>query len=684
MFVKQKELVAENFTIQLINQATNQPVYTKAITNYTGGLLQLALDSTIKSKSDSGTMFYLKINVPQLKALGEEKIFPTEGKLTITDVRSIFKGQLGEENASKKHTMVDYDKISWFYANTTGIKPDEELTIEIWQALTAKESFLGRDDKMKHTLKAKVDDSGVLKAKIEWNKIQKIKDTRQIYIQVKDKDGNTLYDADGNYNEAKVTLVYTPTIIKMAENKSMVKVASGTSVNSTTCVCKKDDLIWGNKVSCEFRKKVVAISKSLGLPQEKNEGANWLMAVMALETEYTFSPTAGSFKSNPDDNREGGFVGLIQFGKGASIDIDIKRSELMKMTAEKQLDYVEKYFNLKTFKGLLVNKTALYLAVNYPNSCKHASEKNYVVYDSTKSAYDSNPMFKKEKDESYIDEKGKKKYYKGKEGKSYVWEFEEAINEIAKLGESKKSKKFSCGFGNTPINAKDIITYRIYSNGKIEKHIPKVIKEEYKTMYKYVYHDAKKIEHDLGVGDFKRIKNTHGASYGGETVDLIDIKHFESYSKGDVKYKIMKWNSGGGNRYYLNDKTLASFLGSLLNCGFEDIVFNGFSNSKGGAGVSKTHFNGFNGDLRYLCTDKSGSNLHLDVDSKKDGIYGWKDMDKERMIKLVNALHLFGWKKFYSWKFNDELLPHSTQLDHHNHHLHMYSYEPNFEEINEK
>ncbi|WP_309610127.1 hypothetical protein, partial [Flavobacterium sp.] len=211
MFVKQKELIDEDFVVDLVSQADNKPALSKTVAKYNGGLLPIALDSSIKSKSAGATSFYLKINAPHLKAIGEDTVFPKGGRLEITDVRSIFKGQLGEENASQKHTMVDYDKISWFYANTTGIKPDEELTIEIWQALTAKESFLGRDDKMKHTLKAKVDDSGVLKAKIEWNKIQKIKDTRQIYIQVKDKDGNTLYDADGKYNEAKVTLVYTPT-----------------------------------------------------------------------------------------------------------------------------------------------------------------------------------------------------------------------------------------------------------------------------------------------------------------------------------------------------------------------------------------------------------------------------------------------------------------------------------------
>jgi hypothetical protein len=45
------------------------------------------------------------------------------------------------------------------------------------------------------------------------------------------------------------------------------------------------------------------------------------------------------------------------------------------------------------------------------------------------------------------------------------------------------------GDKHKPVSAKDIITYHIYSGGKIEKHIPKEIKAEYEKKYKYVYHD---------------------------------------------------------------------------------------------------------------------------------------------------------------------------------------------------
>ncbi|SSZ46365.1 hypothetical protein [Bergeyella zoohelcum] len=56
-----------------------------------------------------------------------------------------------------------------------------------------------------------------------------------------------------------------------------------------SCVCKQYDLVWGNKVSCEFRKKVVEICTELWGENRKIEMANGLVAVMNVET-------AGSFK----------------------------------------------------------------------------------------------------------------------------------------------------------------------------------------------------------------------------------------------------------------------------------------------------------------------------------------------------------------------------------------------------
>ncbi|GGX17585.1 transglycosylase SLT domain-containing protein [Aquimarina muelleri] len=107
-----------------------------------------------------------------------------------------------------------------------------------------------------------------------------------------------------------------------------------------------ESLIWGNKknskfVTCSFRKRVIEIAKNLGLPQKNNKGANWLMTVMALETEGTFDPSI----KNKD-----GYVGLIQFGESTAKDMGTTQKQLQKMTALKQLDYVEKHISRKKDK----------------------------------------------------------------------------------------------------------------------------------------------------------------------------------------------------------------------------------------------------------------------------------------------------------------------------------------------
>ncbi len=137
----------------------------------------------------------------------------------------------------------------------------------------------------------------------------------------------------------------TPTTQK-PEGKSPAIVKEQKQEKKETCVCKEQykDLVWGEKVSCEFRKKVVQMAINLGLPQKNYEGANWLMTIMALESAYSFSPKFGTFGKNPDESSKYKYVGLIQFGKAAAEEVGTTRTHLMSLTAEAQLDYVEKHF----------------------------------------------------------------------------------------------------------------------------------------------------------------------------------------------------------------------------------------------------------------------------------------------------------------------------------------------------
>ncbi|MBC9914173.1 DUF4280 domain-containing protein [Chitinophaga varians] len=445
---------------------------------------------------------------------------------------------------------------------------------------------------------------------------------------------------------------------------------------TTECLCQKYDLVWGNKVSCEFRKKVVQIAAKLGLPTKDNEGANWLMTVMALETGRTFDPTCGTFAKHKDDSKNG-YVGLVQIGKAAAQDLGVLRSELIKLTAEQQLDYVEKF--LTKNKSKFKSKTDLYLAINYPAACGHGDEPDYVVYDSSNAAYDDNPLFKREPSEYWTDKKGKKHYYTGQQGSSKVWEFEAAINDIYNEGKAQKATDFSCQQKASAFEAKEIITYHIFADGRLERHVPKEIKEEYKKKYKYVYHDKNSKEHMLGLFNFKTIDNNYGATYGGKTVDLIDIRELKDYASGEVKFKLTL----NTVRNFVNDKTLGSLLGALLECGYEDYTFNGFSHADGSSAPSVSHKNGYNGDLRYLRTDKAIDKLNLFSDSETEG---WKAMDTDRQNKFNDALYKFGWKSMLSQTYNtNKILNHCSPDpdEHHNDHLHVQGYSPNYKEIKE-
>lgn len=215
------------------------------------------------------------------------------------------------------------------------------------------------------------------------------------------------------------------------------------------CVCKDYDLVWGNKVSCEFRKKVIEIAKRLG------KDPNLLMAGMALETGKTFFPTAGQGTS---------YVGLIQFGDSAAESVGTTRSALLKMTAIQQLDYIEKYLEKK--KDKINTLTDFYLSILMPVDVGKGNQPNAVVFDNefplaykkdgvtltdlSKSrhfGYRQNRSFLYEEGESEIVRKGGGKKYDGA-GKTYVWEIEKHISYIYNQGKTNKAHVFLCDKDN--------------------------------------------------------------------------------------------------------------------------------------------------------------------------------------------------------------------------------------------
>lgn len=132
-------------------------------------------------------------------------------------------------------------------------------------------------------------------------------------------------------------------------------------------------LAWGNKVSKEFRKKVREIAARLGMDP------NYLMAVMAFETGYSFDPAK-------ENGAGSGATGLIQFMPNTAVALGTTTADLAKMTAEAQLDYVEKY--LTPYKDKMTSIEDAYMAVFTPAAIGKGAD--HVLYSKPSVAYTQN------------------------------------------------------------------------------------------------------------------------------------------------------------------------------------------------------------------------------------------------------------------------------------------------------
>ncbi|MET3038354.1 PAAR-like protein [Chryseobacterium sp. NRRL B-14859] len=411
IWIDQKGLDNEKLTIVLWDSDTIQddPVKTITVNAYDGGLIPVTLDASMRNKTGDQGSIYVKISAPELVAKGEGQVFPKTYKLNVQDKKEIFNAKLGSEDGKEKHTVVDYDEVSFFYANSRGITPKENLYLEI------RDSVLGRDPLLLHQANVKADQNGVIKQKIIWNNIKNKVNLLTVYaiIKEKDKDGKVLYDADGDYSMATAKLKKGSTLVKLVENKGAVKVGDEKvpQQNTGTCVCKTQykDLVWGEKVSCEFRKKVIQICAELWGENRKMDMANGLMAVMNVETRGSFKaqqlegwrsvkdPKEMTIKDFWKDGKRKSSraVGLIQFTQDAlqnnlkeyksnsSLSVEERFDELNKLKLQyaqmgeiKQLDKVKKYFESQ--KDSIKSPEDIYLSVFAPIGV--GKNDDYILY----------------------------------------------------------------------------------------------------------------------------------------------------------------------------------------------------------------------------------------------------------------------------------------------------------------
>ncbi|WP_068942155.1 hypothetical protein [Chryseobacterium timonianum] len=257
------------------------------------------------------------------------------------------------------------------------------------------------------------------------------------------------------------------------------------------------------------------------------------------------------------------------------------------------------------------------------------------------------------------------------------------------------------GNNKTPIvGAKGIVTYHIYAEGKIEKHIPKTIKSGYEKQYRYVYHENNK-EHEICTVEwhitkkknngvrFNTIPN-HSKVLKDENVNEGQTKRRVKYENGDIaEYGSNKgkkfWNLytainsnielvkmpdsltetslgiiykfSNTKRRYTAPGALAGFIGALADCKFNDILTTGSCFYEGTCFPSVAHVNGKSIDTLYI--------------------------ERKKEEKFVKAMSKFYFDGQITGSDGTHSYPGTTHKSDHNDHLHSGFNESKIKIINE-
>lgn len=383
--------------------------------------------------------------------------------------------------------------------------------------------------------------------------------------------------------------------------------------------------------------------------------------------------------------------------KEESIKFDKKQTHKLKLVQNEEI--LSSYFAIKTAKELVnpksqkkediyyskINKSSLGSTIYVVSKILNSKGKNVknIIYKNIWGTDPKIPILKQGKTTSIIESEVDKyglavSEIKFKDDYGTKKDIELYINSTIKGWWTDQNfiekKYFSLSVSSVDESADEIIIIS-EETGEIKYNI----KNHKRERVQYIYLAKNGEQHNLGTYKLKKVKNLYTAAYGdkiakrADQVYLLDVRNLIDYTSPSKKFKL-KINT---SRYFLNDVTTASLFAAMLDCSFEDFVFNGFSNEKGESiGGSKSHKNGVNGDLRYLRLDKKGGRTDL---FKNDKTIGWKGLDEDRQSEFNEALYKYGWKSMLSQYYNGQkILVHCTndKRKNHNDHLHIQGYKP--------
>ncbi|CAL1516480.1 peptidoglycan DD-metalloendopeptidase family protein [Chitinophaga sp. MM2321] len=388
---------AEPVTLEVYNQQLlrNQLVYTRNIIlpATTKVYFHIRLNDEIKKKiaaSDLDKQGLLSFKIKPnntLQVKHPDQSFPLKATnyLLINDIPKIHKAYFTDMQDHKEYFITDTKReiaLKVYATNLAEKQLDITLLLarpshKLQQPLTVysyTEIYqLTKNDRILESGKYTINTKGELLLKLNLHQLPKENISSAVYALIKMPDFNAVY--------TRTLIVYREDKVKLRE---AVKGRATVVVERVPMCTEKEDcrsLVWGSKVTCAFRMKVIEIAKKL------KADPNHLMTCMAFETGGSFLPyqlNGYNKKNTPtpeeltDKQLERKAVGLIQFTQVAIRDLNknkganITKRKLANMSATEQLDYV--YLHLKNHTGKLNTLEDFYMAILNPSLVGKSNE----------------------------------------------------------------------------------------------------------------------------------------------------------------------------------------------------------------------------------------------------------------------------------------------------------------------
>lgn len=155
----------------------------------------------------------------------------TSKYLTVNDDKTVYRAIIGDQNGRARHNPVDYDIMSWTYANTTYPK-GTKLIVKIFEDIDWSVDKECKELQMTGT----VGEDGTLVTAINWGKLKDAKQnkkTKKYYAIIYDEKENKLLDGSSSQTVCNTILIPQSTLVKQASYTGAVTVGSEQVQNLT-------------------------------------------------------------------------------------------------------------------------------------------------------------------------------------------------------------------------------------------------------------------------------------------------------------------------------------------------------------------------------------------------------------------------------------------------------------------